>query len=403
VRKLDAHTVSVTFTHAYDEATMLAHSALNALVPAHRLKGVDRGTLRGLDIAREPVSTGPFKLARWEKGQMMVLERNPEVKELPVPHLDRVIFKVVPEYTSRLVELENGSVHMVASLQVEDYQRLKESHPELKFYRRGYRTMDYVAWNLRDPRFSDLRVRKALGLAIDVDQIMASLLTAGGESFGRRAVGTVTPALADAYASDVKPIPYDPDKARSLLAEAGWKDTDGDGVVDKDGKPLRFKVEYNTGNPRRAKAVIFIQDQLKKVGVRIDPTEIESNTFFENMRQRNFEAALGGWSAALFLDMTGMWACESETEKHQFNFTGYCDPETDRLMDAALKEVDPLKAGALWKQVQARIYEAQPYTFLYWREDVDAVHGKVRNVQSNILSPTYNLHEWWIPKALQGP
>ncbi|MCK6528945.1 ABC transporter substrate-binding protein [Myxococcota bacterium] len=400
-QKLDDHTVKVTFTHPYDETTMLAHAALVGLLPKHRLGDVDRASLRGHELGRAPIATGPFRVAKWDKEQQIVLEPNPDVKELPAPYLNRVVFKIVPEYTTRLVELENGAVDLVESINVEDYERLKTSHPELRFNRRGYRFMDYIAWNLSDPLFQDAKARRALSMAIDVDQLIQALLTAGGEAFGRPATSTVTPELKTAYNDQIPRLPYDPEKAKAMLAELGWKDSDGDGVLDKGGKPFKFRLDTNSGNPRRAKAVVLIQDQLKKIGVRAEINTVESNSFFENLRLKKYQAALGGWSAALFLDMTTMWHCDSEEKKYEFNFTGYCDPETDRIMEAALREVDPAKGGELWKQAQARIYEAQPYAFLYWRDEINAVHKRFRNVQTNILSSFHDLQEWWVPKAEQ--
>lgn len=167
-------------------------------------------------------------------------------------------------------------------------------------------------------------------------------------------------------------------------------------MLDKDGRPFRFTLLINSGNSRRERAALITQDTLKAVGVDVQIETLESNTFFERLRRKDYDAALSGWAGALFVDMSAQWR---SGDKHQYNFTSYNDPEVDRLIDEALATADEAHANALHKQIQARIYEAQPYTFLYWMQDIVGVHQRFRDEQVNLLSAYHDLYRWWVPAA----
>ncbi|MCP4805310.1 MAG: hypothetical protein GY913_23120 [Proteobacteria bacterium] len=410
------------FTHAYDRTTMLAHASLVRLVPEHALKSADRATLRGHAFSREPVLNGPWDIVTWEPNQRVVIEPREAWwgAEEDTPKLARVIFKVLPEYATRLMELENGSVDLAASLEVADADRLAVEHPEIRLERRGWRSTDYLAWNGLDaasygetlermgpadmdwaevtphPIFSDADTRRALSMAIDVDKLIADLLTsqATGEVYGKRAVSTVSPEICAYHNEDLVPTPNDTTAAKALLAERGWVDTDGDGILDRDGQPFSFTLLTNSGNPRRAKAAIIIQANLADVGVEMNIEKLESNTFFSRLRKKDFEAALSGWSASTFVDMSNLWHSGHSSGQ---NYPNYDNPQVDALIEEALRTPDPEKAQALWKQVQAQVHADQPYTFLYWRDDIVGVSDRFESADVDFLYPYNHLERWDVP------
>lgn len=420
---VDANTVRFDFDHEYDHNTMLSHIAL-PLSPKHLLDSpsVDRASLRSHPVnATSPLASGPWKVAKWDKGQSLVLVPN-EAFSGPKqyqPKLNRVIFKVIPEYATRVLELENGSVDVMEQLLVADADRIRAEHPEITLKRRGWRSMDYVAWNSLDsadykarkealpagqtpryedvkphPIFGDKEVRKALAGAIDVDRLIRELLTSKvtGDVYGRASVGTITPALCGVHNDAIQPIPHAPDAAKARLAELGWTDSNGDGWLDKGGIPLRFTVLVNTGNSRRSKAAEMIQADLKSVGVDMQIDQLETNTFFERLRNKDYEAALAGWSAALFVDPTSFWGRDS-----QFNFTSYHSDRVDALLKAGLAEPDYEKAKPIWQELQQVIYDDQPYAFLYWMDEIVAVHGRFQNTAVDVLSSYRKLYQWSVP------
>ena len=417
---IDDHTVAFHFTQPYDRITMTAHTSSLAFAAEHVLRDADRSTLRGHDYNRNPPINGPFKLAQWVPDQKIVLEPNEKFTgpEAYKPRLKRVIFKIIPEYATRLLELENGSVDWMEGILVSDADRIAAEHPEIELYRRGWRFIDYLAWNRFDAEdfrekheaagkeldwgtveehafFADPAVRRALTKAIDIDKLIGDLLTSqSGEAYGTRAVSTITPTLCNTINDEIDLLPFDPAQARADLEGLGFTDADGNGVLEKDGQEFRFTMMTNSGNARRAKAAVIIQSFLSDVGVKMEIETVESNTFFERLRKKDYEAALSGWSAGLFVDMSTIWHSGQE---YEFNFVSYENAEVDALIEQGLNEPDTQKANEIWKQVQARIYEDQPYTFLYWRDDIVGVHQRFNDVKVDILSPMNDLHTWWVP------
>ena len=406
------------FTRAYDQITMTAHTGLPP-VPKHKLEGADRATLRGNPLVREPLASGPFKIEQWLPNEKIVLVPNDNYQgpDEFKPSLNRVIFKILPEYATRLVELENGSTDVAEAILVADADRIRKDHPDITMHRRGWRSMDYVTWNQlehadykakkanvaegeqvdwndvkRHPIFGDRAVRRALAKAVSVDKLMADLLTSEtGEVYAKRSVSTITPALCNTHNNDIEPMPFDVDTAKAELAAAGWVDTDGDGIRDKGGVDLSWKLMTNAGNARRAKGAIIMQAQFKDIGAKVEIETVESNTFFERLRKKDYESALSGWSAGLFVDMSTMW---KSGDAQEFNFPSYANPQVDELIDAALAEPDPAKNALMWKEIQGIIYEDQPYLFLYWMDEIVGVHGRFDNAKVDVLSPFHELWTW---------
>ncbi len=420
-RVIDAHTVEFQFKEAYDRTTMLSHLGI-PFVPKHVLDspGVDRASLRGHAInATAPLANGPWRVATWEKNARIVLEPNPKFTgpKSMIPKLKRVIFKVIPEYATRLLELENGSVDLMDQVLVADADKLAAEHPEIQLHRRGWRTLDSVLWNTIDPvdykakldtakpgvkpsdvkpnhLFGDREVRRALASAVDVDKLIKDLLTSQvtGEVYGRPAIGTITPALCGAHNDNLQRLPFDPASARTQLAALGWTDSNGDGWLDKGGEVMRFTMITNAGNQRRAKAAVIIQSNLKDVGVDMQIEQLESNTFFERLRARDYDAALSGFAAGLLIDPGAFWAPNAE-----FNFTSYRNPKVDDLIARGMSEPDYEKAKPIWPELQQTIYDDQPFAFLYWMDDIVAVNSRFQNTAIDILSPYRRLYQWSVP------
>ncbi len=422
---IDPHTVEFDFQDAYDRTTMLSHIGL-PLVPKHILDvpGFDKASLRGHVInSSAPLSNGPWHVVSWDKNAKIVLEPNPKFTgpKSFIPKLKRVIFKVIPEYETRLLELENGSVDLMDQVQVADADKLAAEHPEIQLKRRGWRTMDNVLWNNIDPDdykakraaltaagktgekpsdlkpnriFGDRAVRRALASAIDVDKLIKDLLTsqATGEVYGRPAIGTITPSLCGAHNDNVKRFAFDPASTISQLKDLGWTDTNGDGWLDKDGQPMRFTMITNSGNARRQKAAVIIQANLKAIGVDMQIEQLETNTFFDRLRARDFDAALSGWSAGLLIDPGQFWAPNSE-----FNFTSYHNDHVDDLIAQGMSQPDYDQAKPIWQDLQQTIYDDQPYAFLYWMDEIVAVNNRFQNTAIDISSSYRKLYQWSVP------
>jgi len=411
-RVIDPTHIEWHFTQAYDRDTQMAHVSALSILPRHILGDADRATIRGNPYALHPLSTGPWKLAVHEPNIRIVLEPNENFTGPAEfrPHLSRVVFQIVPEYSTRLLKLESGDVDLMESILVSDADEIRANHPEINLFRRGWRSMDYVAWNQTRPLFQDARVRRALSMSLNIDDMIGKLLTSNtGEVYARRSVGTITPALCGVHNDDIAPVPFDATGARALMAEAGWTDTDGDGILDKDGEKFEFTFTTNTGNKRRGQASVLIQANLRDIGVVANIEKLESNTFFENLRLKDYDAALAGWSAGLFVDPTTIWhsdvTCEEgqpdcTPKKYEFNFVGYHNPVADALMERGLATPVPEEAAPIWKELQQVIYDDQPYTFLWWMDEIVGVNNRFEHAEENVnvSSPYQHLYEWSVPE-----
>lgn len=422
-RVIDDYTIEWHFTHAYDQTTQLSHAAVLQPVPRHVLSDADRATLRGHEFNTRPVINGRWKLAKWERGERIVLEPNenwtgPADEQ---PKLRRVIFRILPEYATRLIELETGGIDLMQSILVSDADRLAREHPEIKLYRRGWRSMDYVAWNQvdsadykarvgalgegetidldsvkRHPIFGDRDVRRALAKAINVDKLIADLLTSEvtGEAYARPSIGTITPELCNVHNDAIQRIQYNVAEAQADLAALGWTDSDGDGTLDKDGYKMSFTLMTNSGNKRRANASVIIQATLKDAGIDVNLETLESNTFFERLRKKDYEAALAGWSAGLFVDPSVIWSSGPE---YEFNFVTYKNERVDELIQQGLRTADPEVAAPIWLEMQQLIYDDQPYAFLYWMDEIVGVNERFEDVKVNVSGALTDLHTWSVP------
>ena len=384
VRVQDAHTVTFYFSQAYPDQMFDTSSEI---LPKHILGGADRATLRSHPFGRMPVSSGPFILKKWVSQQYIELGPNDGYFG-ERPHLDRVIFKIVPDKTNLFMQLRAGEIDMMVDVPLAEVTDLKKSNPDLKLYPISGRVYYYIGYNEVNPMFTDRETRRALTLAIDRQKIIAALLY----GFGKECLGPMPPMVPWAYNEDVTPIAYNPDAARAALAQAGWHDSDGDGWLDRNGRPFRFQLKTNTGNQLRSDIAVIVQDQLKNIGVKVDIQTLERSTLIGKLRAGEFDAYMGGWSTSFNVDPTPIFH-SSATDL--FNFVKYDNPKVDHLIEVGREEMDQGKAARIWQETQDLIYQDQPYTFLFWKAKIVAVNRRFKNVNPIPLSSIYGLESWY--------
>lgn len=389
------------FTEAYDRDTQVGHLSTIALLPKHILGGADPSTLRDHKLASDPLSYGPFTLEDVVPGESYTLRRNAQFTgpNRMSASLQAVQMKVIGDYAARLDAFEAEEVDVVSDVLVADIDRLK-ALPHTTLQRRGWKSLDFIAWNLKNPLFEDPNVRTALAKAVDLQGMLEAMHTDGsGELYARRAVGTITPALCGAYNSEIRPVHHSTEQAIQMLADSGWTDTDDDGIIDKDGKPFSFTLYTNQGNDRRAETAERVTAELASVGIEMKVELEPTNEFFERTRVKDFEAALLGWSADLFADPSSVWHSDTAEQTYEFNMVSYANPDVDALLDRGLTTADPREAASIYKEVQALIYADQPYLFLWWTDRVVAVNNHVDGEHVDMVAMLHRLHEWSKPFA----
>ena len=392
VEALDDSTVVYRFSRRYPYQIMDA--SVGVVLPQHLLGEVAPEDLVSCDFARHPVGNGPFRFSRWDPQQQIVLVANEDFSPAR-PFLDRVVFRIIPDKTTLLAELESGAIDVMDDVPPHEVERLRSSVADVRVEQYLGRAYTYIGWNLNNPLFASVDVRRALGMAID----RAGIIEALCYGCARPCLGPVHPILW-AYDADLEPLPYDPAAARAILADAGWSDRDGDGVLDRDGVPFTFSLKTNLGNQLRMDAAVMIQSQLAAVGIAARPETYEWTVLWDSVIRHEYgDAVLVGWNVGLKVDMKPTFHSASVTEK--YNHVEYRNPAVDSLIDAALSSETFAEAAPLWKEAQERVVADQPYTFLFIPDSVFGVNERVRGTRPDARGYYRSLDQWWIPESRQ--
>ncbi|MFZ2385659.1 MAG: peptide-binding protein [Candidatus Omnitrophota bacterium] len=365
-----------------------------SMIPAHLLEGKD---LNGSAFARAPVGTGPYKFRSWKTQEKIELDAN-ERYFLHRPNIDRVVERVIPDSSTIFLELQTGGVDLCGLTPLQ-YSRQTDT----PYFRDNYRkfrlpgeTYVYLGYNLRSALFSDARVRRALNLAVDKEEIIKIALL----GLGTVSNGPFTPQ-SWAFNPSVKPDAYDPAEAARLLKQAGWEDADGDGRLEKDGRKFDFTILTSQGNDERIKAAEIIQRRLANIGIGVRIKVVEWSVFLgEFVNKRDFDAVLLGWSLPREPDNYDIWH-SSKTREGEFNFTGYSNPEVDSLLLEARRVFEQQVRKELYRKIQELIYADQPYMFLYVPDSLYVVQRRFREVVPAAAGIGYNFIDWWVPPAEQ--
>jgi peptide/nickel transport system substrate-binding protein len=387
----DPYTFVVHYSRPYAPALI---SWATPIHPQHLLAGRD---ITDSPLAREPVGTGPYRFSEWVGGEKIVLESNPDYFD-GQPYIKRVVYRIIPDISTQFLELQTGSLDFMG-LSPLQYARQTDTPAFRRLYNK-YRYLNfgytYLGYNLRRPLFQDKRVRQALAYAINKEELVDGVLL----GYGAVATGPYKPDTW-VYNPDVPRYPYNPEKARQLLAEAGWQDSNGDGVLDKDGKPFAFTIVTNQGNDQRSKAGEIIQRRFKQIGVDVKLRIIEWATFLkEFINPGNFDATILGWTGGPEPDQYNIWH-SSKTGPRELNFIGYQNAEVDRLLEKGRRVFEPQERKVYYDRFQYLLAEDQPYTFLYIGEALPAVSKRFRRVEPAPAGIRYNFSKWFVPKAEQ--
>lgn len=391
---LDPYTFRVTYKRPF--ALALSSWGNLVVLPKHLLEGKDLDYLKNV-FGRNPIGNGPFTLVRWKTQQEIVLKANPLYYK-GRPYLNYLIYRIIPDPTTLFMELRSGSIDWVSltPLQYLKLQREKEIEKSFHIYKYPAFSFTYIGYNLAHPIFRDKRVRKALCYAIDKQKIVkGALLGQGIPAYGPYKPDTwfYNPAIE-------KSCPYDPQKALTLLLEAGFKRNEK-GLLEREGKPFEFTLLVNQGNLPRLLAAQIIQQELSKIGIKVNIRTLEWTTLIHQfIDKRRFEAVILGWSTGPDPDLYDIFH-SSKTVSPGLNFVGYANPELDRLLEQGRYTLDVKKRKKIYFKVQEILAEDQPYTFLYIPMSLEAISSRVQEVKTSAIGIGYNLEEWWVPKEKQ--
>lgn len=349
------------------------------------------------DFTSRAVGTGPYKLVRRVPGKEILLERRSEYWAAK-PYIQRVLFKVITDDTTAWNAMKRGDID--ETIISTDTWVMDGRRPELqKFidFRRFYTlNYNYIAWNTRDPVLSDKRLRRALAMCIDLKSIIDNLY----HGTARAMNGPFTPDQW-AYNPDVPVIEYNPQQALRILNSLGWLDTDGDGILDRNKKPLSIEMLTFTGSVATKQFAPLFQAELKKVGVQLNISPLDPSALIQRVLAGNYQSAYLSWNLDPDPDPFTIFHSSQFPPRGQ-NFVFYSNPVADRLIEQGRRELDQSKRKVIYRQLDALIADDQPYAWTLQSSSKWAVNKRLQNVKEGRGWGLFRWYPgelgWWIPR-----
>ena len=346
------------------------------------------------------VGLGAYQVTQWEASQYITIEKKENwwgVKDTSVynkAYPDKIIFKIITEDASSYLALKNQEIDVTTRIGTVKLKKLQER----EYFNDNYDSdfldqysFSYLGLNMkpdgikRKPFFIDQKVRRAMAYLIPIDEIIEVMM----HGKGSRQASLISP-LKSIYNDTLKLIPLDIEKAKELLAEAGWIDTDGDNIRDKmiNGvkTPFSFKLSYMS-SPISKEIVLMIKESIYKAGIVAEPTPMDFTLFYKNAMDHNFDGMMGGWGgSASYSNPMQLWHTSSWATKGS-NFCGFGDAESDALIEQANLTLDKDQHNNALLKLQAKVYKDQPYVFLYATKRKFAIHKRFNNREMYFEKP----------------
>lgn len=388
----------LTFIVSYDQAYAPALDSWAGLqiLPEHLLKNQDLHTTA---FARKPIGSHYYQLDKWNNGENLKLSRNPNAV-LGQANIAQLVTRVIPDNSAQFLELMADNIDSMG-LDPIKYSRIIPARPELQnklaLYKELGNSYTYMGFNLKHKPFDDKRVRLAINYAIDKQEIIDGVYLGLG-------INIASPYKPGTRWSNpnLSPYPYDIKKAKALLNEAGFVDTNGDGILERDGKPFSFEILTNQ-NKEREKSAVLIQRKLKAVGIDVQIRAIEWASFISRfIKTGDFDAVILGWGLGLDPDQFNIWH-SSQQQPGQFNFIGYNNPKVDKLLEQGRVELDADKRMAIYHEFASELLDDSPIIYLSAGYGLTAIHKRVKGIQTPVppAGVGYDSQKWYIPEAFR--
>ncbi|PJB14796.1 MAG: hypothetical protein CO118_06740 [Flavobacteriales bacterium CG_4_9_14_3_um_filter_32_8] len=355
---------------------------------------------------------GPYLLEEWQTGQKIVLKRKEnwwgdQLKDQGMYfniHPSKIVFQTINDQTTAKEALKGGEIDVMRGIKAQDFNELKKTKKftdNFNSYTPPQMAYTYLGINVKKPMFSDKRTRQALAHLIDVDKIIDVIVL----GYGTKAIGPEHPSQKKQFNNNIQPYDFNPDKAKTLLAEVGWKDRDGDGILDNTiaGEKLKFELSYiyNQGNDARKAVGLMFQEEARKVGIIVNVVAQDWSIFIENNQQHNFDMYYGGFiSSPIPSDYKQIYHTSSYNGGS--NYTGFGNDVTDALIDSIRGEIDEDKRAVLNYKFQEIVHDECANIFLYYPTEKIAIHKRFSNTATSPYRPGYWLGGFTV-KSLDSP
>ena len=391
IDKIDDYTVKVYYEKPYAPALS---SWTMYMLPKHLLDDIE---ITSSNLQRSPIGTGAFKFKEWKNGESINLSFNSKYFE-GRPLLNGYIYRIIPDSTTMFLELLSEKIDFMSMSPIQfskqtDNPRFRKQFSKYTYLSNNY---TYIAYNTKNPLFSDKRVRQALTYATPKDEIIQGVLF----GLGTKATGPYKPDTLW-HNKEVKTYPYDLAKAKELLRQAGFVDEDGNGILEKGKKEFKFTIITNQGNSTRAKVAEILQERWGQLGIKVEIRVLEWATFLnEYIDKRNFDAVLLAWSIPLEPDLFDVWH-SSKCEGKNLNFICYQNSEVDRLIEKGRSTLDEKIRKNTYFKIQEILAEDQPYTFLYVPMSLVGLNKRFEGVEPAPAGIMHNIIKWHVKEDNQ--
>jgi peptide/nickel transport system substrate-binding protein len=365
------------------------------VIPEHIFNKVSRDQLANHESNFNPVSSGAFKFKKWDKNQTIILEADSNSFLFTSGQTSELVFKIVPDYTSRILQLKKGDIDLLELVKVEDMKELK-TEKSLTVVSSIGREYDYVGWNNVDPNepskphklFGSSNVRKALSMVTNRKEILEEYLLGQGDL----AASPVSPIFKSAFNDKVLPYDFHPDEARKLLFLEGWKDEDRNGILEKDNEEFKFKMYYPVGNPLREYAAVVIKNNFNAIGVEVTLEKMEQGAFINNLYERKFDSWIAGFGVPIPLDLKPYWYTDPNVAV--VNFPCYSNSEVDKILNQLETRISNERKNELIKEFQEIIHKDEPVTFLYWTPNIIVYNTRIKSLKITPYGVLVHCWEW---------
>ena len=373
----DEHTVAFTFTHPYPEQfyDVTYHKYIH---PVHLLDTIPRASLRSHPMTRNPIGNGPYRFRRWDANQTVELVADTTFF-LRRPGPARIVVQVVPDQNTIVTQLLAEEADFAIQIPPSSVDRVRQArhldpvgYPSNVYFFIGFNFRDPDELSRPHPIFQHQYIREALSLAVDRETIAQV-------TFGEFA-GVPSGPISQAnplWNLDIPKIPYDTARARRLLGAQGWSDSDGDGILDRDGRRLAFELILPNSSPSRRQAATIMKEQLRRIGVEMHIRELEPVSHTQRSERGLFDATFFGWGQdpKPLGSISGTWGSEGAS-----NYGRYGNPLFDSLLAATSRGTDAEQIRQTWMKALRVIQNDWPAIWMLAPFQVSAVHARLENV-----------------------
>jgi ABC-type transport system substrate-binding protein len=414
VTQVDKYTIKVKWKKPYFQAEEFTLGI--PIIPKHVYSVDAKNEPISLDISSEEfakgfndhwansmlIGTGPMMLTKWTKNDRLELERNPDFFGQPF-FFKKVVFRNIPNSNTSLEMMLNGELDWAGisekSLYVQTKEKPQVKEGKVKLAEYDYPGYRYIGWNFKREIFKERAVRTALAYAIPVQKIIDKVLY----GLGKPLSGPFLPGSSSSDPS-LKPIPYDQDKARKLLDDAGWKDSNSNGIRDKmiNGKLFELKFDFMiyADAPMYKTIAEIVKEEFRQIGVDVQISPVKWALMLEKLHKKEFDVCMLGWAMSWKADLYQIWHSSQADVPESSNAIGYKNPELDKLIEECRVTLDEAKQNELYHKMHRILYEDQPYAFLFVDKQTGGYLSRIQNVNYYKIRPCKDHREWYAPPEL---